>query len=104
MGRTRRLGALKFTTTLGPLDQFKNDLALSVRRRVFRQFMAECHPDPPIALPTSACPGIATTRPSSLRKPVPVPCAAHGHRPVREDADWFPAQFPGLTFLEADLR
>jgi hypothetical protein len=96
---------LNYTTKLGPMDQLKNDLALRVRTRIFRRFMAECRPT---ATERVADFGVSGHRDHPVHYffeslyPYPARLTAIGQS--AEDADWFPEQFPGLTFLEADLR
>lgn len=96
---------LTYSVDLGVFDRLKNDLAFRTRRRVFEIFMKECAP-------------AQNSRVADF--------GASGHRehpahyffeelyPYRknltviartsENATWFPEQFPGLRFLEADLR
>ena len=94
-----------YSLKLGALDRLKNDLALRTRRVIFETFMRECVPT-------------ATSRVADF--------GVSGHRshpahyffeamyPYRdnltaiaradEEAGWMPSQFPGLHYLEADLR
>jgi hypothetical protein len=95
---------LNYTTNLGSLNYIKNQLALTVRRRIFSLFMRECAPGPHDRVADFGATG-------------------HGDHPVHmffetmypyrknvtviareaEGARWFPSRFPGVTFLEADL-
>jgi SAM-dependent methyltransferase len=96
---------LNYTTQLGPIDRLKNDLALKARRRVFSRFMAECRPTPTDRVADF---GVSGHRDHPAHYffeslfPYKQQLTAIGQS--AEDADWFPEQFPGLTFLEADLR
>ena len=96
---------LKYTTHLGAIDELKNQLALRTRRRIFDIFMREIAPD-------------AGARVADFG------VSGHDDHPVHyffenlyphtgsltaigreaEGASWMAARFPGLTFLEADLR
>ncbi len=96
---------LTYTINLGVLNRFRDDLALRARRGIFEAFMQECSPS-------------ATSRVADF--------GVSGHRshpahyffedmyPHRrnltaiartsEGAQWLLEEFPGLNFLEADLR
>jgi hypothetical protein len=96
---------IDYTTKLGALECWKNDLALRVRRTVFRQFWRAMRPTPEMRAADFGVSG-------------------HGDHPAHfffeslypwkdrltaigqaaEEAGWLAEQFPGLTFLEADLR
>lgn len=96
---------LPYTVNLGALNQVRNDVALRARRRVFEIFMREC-------APTSSS-RVADFGASGNRDH-PVHYFFEEMYPYRrnltviarasENARWFPEQFPGLHFLEADLR
>jgi methyltransferase family protein len=97
--------ALRYSTDLGVLDRLKNDLAFRVRRKIFDIFMRECRPSPESRIADLGVSGhrdhpthyfFETLYPWKER------ITAVGR--VGEDARWFPQAFPGLTFLEADLR
>lgn len=96
---------LMYTTRLGPVERAKNDLALHIRRRVFEIFMQECAPGPDARVADLGVTGqsdhpahyfFETLYPHRER------LTATGQ--AAEDARWYPERFPGLTFLEADLR
>ncbi len=95
--------ALRYTTDLGPLERLKNDLALAVRRRVFELFMRECQP-PQYARVADF--GVSGHRSHPAHYffealyPHPDRITAIG----REGAHWLSEAFPGLRYLEADLR
>ena len=96
---------LKYTTNLGILERWKNDLALRTRRTIFDVFMREIAPGPDASVADFGVSG-------------------HNDHPVHyffedlyryteklsavgreaEEATWMAARFPGLTFIEADLR
>jgi hypothetical protein len=97
--------ALRYATELGAFDRIKNDLAFQVRRRIFELFMRECAPGPEARVADFGVSGhrdhpvhyfFETLYPHRDRLTV-IGRAA-------EDAGWFPEAFPGLRFLEADLR
>jgi len=97
--------ALDYTTDLGVFDRVKNGLAFLVRRRVFELFMRECAPGPDLVVADFGVSGhrdhpahyfFETLYPYKER------LTAIGQ--AAEGARWFPEQFPGLTFIEADLR
>jgi len=97
--------ALRYATELGAFDRIKNDLAFQVRRRIFERFMRECAPGPEARVADFGVSGhrdhpvhyfFETLYPHRDRLTV-IGRAA-------EDAGWFPEAFPGLRFLEADLR
>jgi hypothetical protein len=94
---------LRYTTDLGPLERLKNDLALGVRRRVFELFMRECQP-PQYARVADF--GVSGHRSHPAHfffealYPHPDRITAIG----REGAHWLSEDFPGLRYLEADLR
>src|SRR5215471_17319330 len=96
---------LIYTTALGPLERWKNDLAFHVRRGVFDTFMSECHPGPHDRV---ADLGVSGHRNHPVHfffetlYPFTHNLTAIGR--AAEEADWLPQQFPGLTFIEADLR
>jgi hypothetical protein len=97
--------ALRYATELGAFDRIKNNLAFQVRRRIFERFMRECAPGPEARVADFGVSGhrdhpvhyfFETLYPHRDRLTV-IGRAA-------EDAGWFPEAFPGLRFLEADLR
>jgi hypothetical protein len=96
---------LNYTAELGPLDTFKNNVALRVRRKVFDLFMRECAPRPDERV---ADLGVSGHRDHPVHYffeilyPYTHKVTAIGR--AAEDARWFPEQFPGLEFVEADLR
>ena len=96
---------IKYSAKLGALDTWKNDLAMSVRRRVFRQFWKIMQPTPDMRVADF---GVSGHRDHPAHYffeslyPWKEKVTAIGQ--AAEDASWFPEQFPGLTFLEADLR
>jgi len=97
--------ALDYTTHLGPLDKLRNDLAFRVRRKVFDLFMREVAPGQDARVADFGVSG---------HRDHPVHWffeALYPHRDrltaigqAAENASWFRDEFPGLTFLEADLR
>jgi methyltransferase family protein len=95
---------LDYSTALGPLDRLKNNLALSARKRVFDVFMRECQPSRQDLVADF---GVSGHREHPVHYffealyPYKDRVTAIGR--AAEDAHWFPSEFPGLTFLEADL-
>jgi SAM-dependent methyltransferase len=96
---------LKYSTDLGAFDRLKNDLAFSVRRKIFDAFMRECHPGPDDRVADF---GVSGNRDHPVHYffetlyPYTNRLTAIGR--AAEDARWYPQQFPGLQFIEADLR
>lgn len=94
-----------YSAKLGALDTWKNDLAMSVRRKVFRQFWRIMQPTPQMRVADF---GVSGHRDHPAHYffeslyPWKDKVTAIGQ--AAEDASWFPDVFPGLTFLEADLR
>jgi hypothetical protein len=96
---------LTYTTGLGPLERWKNNLAFRVRESIFHTFMRECRPGPDDRVADF---GVSGHRDHPVHYffevlyPNTHKLTAIGR--AAEHARWFPEQFPGLTFLEADLR
>jgi hypothetical protein len=96
---------LDYSAELGPLDRLKNNVALTARRRIFDLFMRELHPRPDERVADFGVSG---------HQDHPVHYFFESWYPHRqnltaigravEDANWLPRSFPGLSFLEADLR
>jgi hypothetical protein len=96
---------LDYTTRLGRLDQVKNRLALMIRRRVFDLFMRECHPGPDDRVADFGATGHADHLAHVFFETLyPYPKNLTVIAREVEGARWFPERFPGVTFLEADLR
>ena len=97
--------ALRYSTELGALDRIKNDLAFQVRRRIFERFMQEFSPGPNARVADFGVSG---------HRDHPVHYFFETLYPYRESltvigreaeqAGWFAAAFPGLRYVEADLR
>lgn len=96
---------LKYTTHLGVLDQWKNELALRTRRKIFQVFMREIAPHTGALVADFGVSGhdehpvhyfFEDMYPQTAR------LTAIGRE--AEGAGWMAERFPGLTFLEADLR
>jgi hypothetical protein len=97
--------ALRYATELGAFDRIKNALAFQVRRRIFERFMRECTPGPEARVADFGVSG---------HRDHPVHYVFESLYPYRrqvtaigraaEEAGWFEEAFPGLRFLEADLR
>lgn len=96
---------ITYSADLGALDRWKNDLALRVRRRVFAQFWRTMRPTREMRVADFGVSG-HRDHPAHYFFEALYPwkdrLTAIGQQ--AEDAQWFPEQFPGLTFLEADLR
>lgn len=96
---------IDYTARLGALDRWKNDLAMSVRRRVFRQFWRAMSPTPAMRVADFGVSG-HRDHPAHFFFESMYPwrdrLTAIGQ--AAESADWMPEQFPGMQFVEADLR
>jgi SAM-dependent methyltransferase len=96
---------LTYTTGLGPLEKLKNNLAFRVRAGMFETFMRECRPGPGDRVADF---GVSGHRDHPVHYffevlyPNTHKVTAIGR--AAENARWFPEQFRGLRFLEADLR
>src|SRR5690242_17587820 len=96
---------LKYSTDLGALGRLRDDLAFSVRRRIFDAFMRECQPGRDDQVADF---GVSGNRDHPVHYffetlyPYTDRLTAIGR--AAEDARWYPQQFPGLKFIEADLR
>jgi hypothetical protein len=97
--------ALKYSTELGALDRLKNDLAFRVRRRIFETFIRECAPGPDSRVADF---GVSGHRDHPVHTFFETLYPYREHLTVigraAEEAGWFAEEFPGLTYLEADLR
>lgn len=97
--------ALDYSARLGRPDRIKNDLAFRVRRKVFDLFMQECAPRAGARVVDFGVSG-HLDHPAhyffELLYPYRDQLTAIGQ--AAEDARWFPGKFPGLVFIEADLR
>jgi hypothetical protein len=96
---------LEYSTDLGRLDRLKNDLAFRVRRKVFDVFMREFGPDAGMRVADFGVTGKRDHRVHHFFE------ALYPHRQrltaigrAEEGAGWLTDAFPGLTYLEADLR
>ena len=96
---------LDYSARLGALDRWKNDLAMAVRKKIFRQFWRAMRPTRDMR---AADFGVSGHRDHPAHYffeslyPWTDRLTAIGR--AAEDATWLPEQFPGLTFVEADLR
>lgn len=97
--------ALRYSTDLGVMDRLKNDLAFQVRRRIFDRFMRECAPTPDSRVADF---GVSGNRDHPAHYffeslyPYRNRLTAIGR--AAEEAGWFAKAFPGVRFLETDLR
>jgi SAM-dependent methyltransferase len=96
---------LEYSTDLGRLDRLKNDLAFRIRRKVFDVFMREFGPDADMRVADFGVTGKRNHRVHHFFE------ALYPHREgltaigrAEEGAGWLTDAFPGLTYLEADLR
>jgi hypothetical protein len=96
---------ITYSAQLGALDRWKNDLAMAIRKRVFRQFWRAMCPTREMRVADF---GVSGHRDHPAHYffeslyPWKDKLTAIGR--AAENADWMPLQFPGLTFVEADLR
>jgi hypothetical protein len=96
---------LEYSTDLGRLDRLKNDLAFRIRRRVFDVFMREFGPDAGMRVADFGVTGKRDHRVHHFFEtlyPHREQLTAIGR--AEEGAGWLADAFPGLTYLEADLR
>ena len=96
---------LDYSTDLGRLNRVKNDLAFRVRRKVFDIFMREFVPDVEARVADFGVTGQRGHRVHHFFETL----YPHRHRltaigRAEEGAAWLPEAFPGLAYLEADLR
>lgn len=97
--------ALKYSAELGRLDRLKNDLAMKVRRGIFDLFMHECAPGPNARVADFGVSGHRDHEAHTFFErlyPYREQLTVIGR--AAEEAGWFAAEFPGITYLEADLR
>jgi hypothetical protein len=96
---------LKYSANLGALGSLRDDLAFSVRRKIFDAFIRECRPGPDDKVADF---GVSGNRDHPVHYffetlyPYKHRLTAIGR--AAEDARWYPERFPGLKFIEADLR
>ena len=97
--------ALRYSTDLGVLDRVKNDLALQVRKGIFSRFMREFAPGPHARVADFGVSGHRDHPAHYFFE------SLYPHRDqltvigrAAEEARWFAEAFPGVKFLEADLR
>lgn len=96
---------LKYTTDLGILERWKNDLALLARRKIFDIFARELAPAPDARVADFGVSGHDEHPVHYFFEdmyPYTENLSAIGRE--AEEAGWMSARFPGLTFIEADLR
>lgn len=97
--------ALRYSADLGLLDRVKDDLAFQVRKRIYARFMRECVPT---ATARVADFGVSGNRDHPAHYffetlyPYRDRLTVIGR--AAEQAGWFVEAFPGVRFLEADLR
>ena len=96
---------LEYSTDLYRLNRLRNDLAFRVRRKVFDIFMKEFDPDADMRIADFGVTGRRDHRVHHFFEAL----YPHRHRVTaigraEEGAGWLPEEFPGLTYLEADLR
>jgi len=97
--------ALKYSTDLGPFSRLRDNFAFKVRRKVFDLFMRECAPSPGAQVADFGVSGFRD-HPAhyffELLYPYTKSLTVLGRQ--SEEAYWFPEQFPGLKYVECDLR
>ncbi|GEM_PF-473105 len=96
---------LTYTTNLGILNKVRDGLALRARRRIFEIFMQECNPNSNSLVADFGVSG-HRSHPAHYFFEAMYPYRRNLTAIARasEGAHWLPDEFPGLTFLEADLR
>jgi len=94
-----------YTTRLGPLECAKNNLAFEMRRRMFATFTQVVAPGPEDRVADF---GVSGHRDHPVHQffellyPHPERLTAIGQ--ASEGASWYEQTFPGVKYLEADLR
>jgi len=96
---------LIYSVNLGIFDRLKNELSLQTRRVIFEIFMRECAPTPNSRVADF---GVSGHRSHPVHyffeQMFPHRSNLTAIARASEGAGWLRDQFPGLTFLEADLR
>lgn len=97
--------ALKYSTDLGRFSRLRDDFAFKVRRKVFDLFMRECAPSLECRVADFGVSG-HRDHPAHYFFEVLYPYTDRLTVLGRESegARWYPEQFPGLTYIECDLR
>lgn len=93
----------EYHADLGLLNRINYALSGRVRRKVFDLFMQECRPTPEMRvgdLGVTANQGTSVHYFFEILYPWTEKLTAVG----REDAYWYPEKFPGITYINADLR
>ncbi len=94
-----------YSVNLGLFDRLKNDLFLQTRRVIFEIFMDECAPSPNSRVADFGVSGHRTHPVHYFFEQLfPYHSNLTAIARASEGAGWLPDQFPGLRFLEADLR
>jgi hypothetical protein len=94
-----------YSANLGILNQFKDDFAFSIRKRIFNLFMQYCAPRPDSRVADFGVSG-HSSHPTHYFFEELYPYRKHLTTVARasEQAAWLADRFPGIHFLEADLR
>lgn len=94
-----------YSVNLGIFDRLKNDLFLQTRRVIFEIFMRECAPTPASRVADFGVSGHRSHPVHSFFEHMfPYRSNLTAIARASEGAGWLSDQFPGLHFLEADLR
>jgi hypothetical protein len=97
--------ALKYSADLGRLSRIRDGLALRLRRRIFDLFMREIAPSPHSLVADFGVTG-HQSHPAhyffEMLYPYKDRLTVLGRE--SEGARWYSEQFPGLTYIECDLR
>jgi hypothetical protein len=94
-----------YSANLGKIDKLKNDAALALRKGFFKRFMRVMRPTREMRVADF---GVSGHRDHPVHYffeslyPWKDRVTAIGQ--AAEDASWFPEQFPGMQYVEADLR
>ena len=94
---------VKYTTSLGPLERWKNDLAFALRRRVFGDFMREFAPGPEARIADFGV-SIHDTHHAHYYFEELYPHKERLTALGREGSYWYEEKFPGLKYVNCDLR
>jgi len=93
----------EYHADLGFLNRLNYALSARVRRKIFDLFMRECQPTPEMRIGDL---GVTANRSTPVHYffEALYPWKDKGTAVGREDAFWYPEKFPGMTYINTDLR
>jgi hypothetical protein len=94
-----------YSANLGILDQIKNDVTFGVRKKIFNLFMEACAPGPEARVADFGVSG-HRSHPTHyfFEELYPYRKNLTAIARASEEAGWVVERFPGIQYLEADLR